>query len=184
MLTFVRAIDAFHERLGQLLAWALPLMMLLTVAVVVLRYAFGTGAILLQETVIYLHAALFMLGAAWTLKHNDHVRVDIFYAKFPPRWRARIDIAGTIFFLLPICVFIFWSSWDYVLASWRVHETSIDGGLPFVYVLKTLLLVMPVLLGLQGLAEIVRNAAFLCGRHPELFPADFPAQQHHEQGEL
>lgn len=184
MLAFVRAIDAFHESIGRALAWSLPLMMLLTVAVVVLRYAFGIGAIILQETVIYLHAALFMLGAAYTLKHNEHVRVDIIYAKLPPRWRACVDIAGTILFLLPICIFLFWSSWDYVLASWRVHETSADGGLPFVYLLKTLLLLMPLLLTLQGVAEIFRNSAFLCGRHPGLFPPDYPEQQHHDRGAL
>lgn len=180
MLAFARAIDALNETLGRLLAWALPLMMLLTVAVVVLRYAFGIGANVLQDTVIYLHAALFMLGAAYTLKHNAHVRVDILYNRWPARRRALIDIAGTLLFLLPVAGFIGWMSWDYVLTSWRIGEKSADGGLPFVYALKTLLLLMPALLVLQGLAELARNIAFLSGRHPELYPEP----QHHETGEL
>lgn len=180
MLAFARAIDALNERLGRLLAWALPLMMVLTVAVVVLRYAFGIGANVLQDSVIYLHAALFMLGAAYTLKHNAHVRVDILYNRWPAKRRALIDIAGTLLFLLPVAGFIAVMSWDYVLASWRVGETSADGGLPFVYLLKTLLLAMPALLVLQGLAELARNIAFLSGQHPELHPEP----QHHETGEL
>jgi len=180
MLTFVRAVDAFNDRVGRATSWLLWLMAFLTVLVVVLRYAFGVGAIVLQESVLYLHATLFMVGAAYTLRHNAHVRVDILNQRFAPRTRALIEVVGTLIFLLPVCAFIFWASIDYVLASWRVHETSTDGGLPLVYVLKTLLLVMPVLLTLQGLAEIARNVAFLSGQHPELYPE----RQHHETGEL
>lgn len=180
MLVFVRAVDALNERVGNATAWLLWLMAILTMAVVVLRYAFGVGGIVMQETVLYLHATLFMVGAAYTLRHNEHVRVDILYQRFSPRTRALVEIFGALIFLLPVCAFIFWTSIDYVLASWRVHETSTDGGLPFVYVLKTLLLVMPVLLSLQGLAEIARNMAFLSGTHPELYPEP----QHHETGEL
>lgn len=180
MLAFARAIDALNDRLGRLLAWALPLMMVLTVAIVVLRYAFGVGATALQDAVIYLHASLFMLGAAYTLRHNAHVRVDILYNHWPAKRRVLVDMAGTLLFLLPVTGFIAVMSWDYVLASWAIRETSLDGGLPFVYLLKTLLLLMPVLLALQGLAELARHVAFLSGRHPELYPEP----QHHETGEL
>lgn len=180
MLAFVRAMDALSDRLGRAVAWLLVAMVLLSVAVVVLRYSFGVGATALQETVLYLHAAVFMLGAGYTLRHNGHVRVDILNARWSPRRRAWVEVFGTLVFLLPVVAFLFWASWDYVLASWRIGETSTDGGLPFVYVLKSLLLVMPVLLGLQGLAELARHAAFLSGRHPELFPD----AQHHEAGEL
>lgn len=176
MLAFVRAIDALNEHLGRLLAWALPVMMVLTVAVVVLRYAFGIGAIALQETVIYLHAAVFMLGAAWTLRHNAHVRVDILYSRWSPRRRALVDLFGALVFLLPVAGFLAWASWDYVLASWRIGERSGDGGLAWVYLLKTLLLLMPALLALQGLAEIGRNLLLLAGR-----PTDLHTR---EQGEL
>jgi len=168
MMALVRAVDALNEFLGRLLAWALPVMMVLAVAVVVLRYAFGIGGTVLQDTVIYLHAAVFMVGAAWTLRHNAHVRVDILYTRWSPRTRAWIDLAGSVLFLLPVAGFIAWASWDYVLASWRIGERSADGGLPYVYVLKTLLLVMPALRALQGLAEIARNALFLAGRQPPM----------------
>lgn len=170
MLAFVRAVDALNDRIGHAVAWLLVFMTLLSVAVVVLRYAFGYGAIALQESVIYMHATVFMLAAAWTLRVNGHVRVDILNARWSPRRRAQVEIFGSVVFLLPVVAFIFWASWDYVLASWRIRETSTDGGLPYVYALKTLLLVMPVLLGLQGMAEILRNLAFLSGRHPELHP--------------
>jgi TRAP-type mannitol/chloroaromatic compound transport system permease small subunit len=180
MLSFVRAIDAFSDHLGRAVAWLLVAMTLLTVAVVVSRYAFGFGAIVLQESVLYMHAAVFMLAAGYTLRHNAHVRVDILNATWPARRRAWVEVLGTLFFLLPVVVFIFWASLDYVLASWRIHETSTDGGLPFVYVLKSLLLVMPALLALQGGAELLRNVAFLTGRHPSLYPPS----QHHEAGEL
>lgn len=180
MLTFVRAVDAFNDRIGRAVAWLLVAMVLLSVAVVVLRYGFGIGATALQESVLYLHATVFMLAAGYTLRHNAHVRVDILYAKWPARRRAWVEIGGTVFFLLPVVAFIFWASFDYVLASWRIHEVSADGGLPIVYLLKSLLLVMPVLLALQGSAEILRNIAFLSGRHPELYPD----VQHHETGEL
>ncbi|MFZ5756820.1 MAG: TRAP transporter small permease subunit [Pseudomonadota bacterium] len=168
MQSFVRAVDALNEQLGRATAWLLWIMAILSVLVVVLRYAAGIGAIALQETILYLHATVFMVGAAYTLRHNAHVRVDIFYQRFSPRVRSLVEIGGALLFLLPVTVFIFWSSLDYVAASWRIHEVSPDGGLPYVYVLKTLLLVMPVLLALQGLAEIVRHGLFLAGRHPEL----------------
>lgn len=180
MLAFVRAVDTFSDRVGRAVAWLLWAMALLSVGVVALRYLAGIGAIALQEAVLYLHATLFMVGAAYALRHNEHVRVDILNQRFAPRTRAMIEIGGTVLFLLPVCGFIFWMSLDYVLASWRIHEVSTDGGLPFVYVLKTLLLVMPVLLALQGLAEMLRNVAFLRSGHPALHPA----AQHHESGEL
>jgi TRAP-type mannitol/chloroaromatic compound transport system permease small subunit len=180
MLRLVRAIDAFSDLLGRGVAWLLVLMTLLTVVVVVGRYAFGLGAIVLQETVLYMHAAVFMLAAGYTLRHNGHVRVDILNARWPARRRAWVEVFGTLFFLLPVVVFIFWMSWDYVLASWSYHEKSTDGGLPFVYVLKTLLLLMPALLALQGLAELLRNLAFLGGHHPALYPET----QQHGAGEL
>lgn len=179
MLGIVRAIDAFSDRLGRLLAWLLLAMMLLSVLVVVLRYSFGIGALALQETVLYLHATLFMLGAGYALRHNAHVRVDILNQRFPPRVRAAIEIGGTLFFLLPVCVFLGWMSLDYVAASFRVRELSTDGDLP-AWLLKAALLAMPALLALQGLAEVLRNALFLAGRHPELYPET----QHHEAGEL
>ncbi|MFO7552282.1 MAG: TRAP transporter small permease subunit [Haliea sp.] len=160
----VRTIDRFTEASGRLLAWLLLAMALLTTAVVVLRYGFNTGSIMAQEAIIYLHGCVFMLGAAYTLKHDGHVRVDIFYRRFSPRGQAWINALGGIVFLMPLCGFILVSSWDYVEASWVIRETSAEaGGIPAVFLLKTLLPLLALNLFLQALAETLRNAAILVG---------------------
>lgn len=160
----VRTIDRFTEACGRLLAWLLLAMALLTTAVVLLRYGFNTGSIMAQEAIIYLHGCVFMLGAAYTLKHDGHVRVDIFYRRFSPRGQAWINALGGIVFLMPLCGFILVSSWDYVEASWVIRETSAEaGGIPAVFLLKTLLPLLALNLFLQALAETLRNAAILVG---------------------
>jgi len=137
-------------------------LVLVTCTVVVMRYLFSTGSIALQEVMIYLHATIFMLGMAWTLRQGGHVRVDVFYRTATPRTRAWIDVAGGLVLLLPLCLLIFWLSWDYVVNSWAIREKSSEGsGLPFVYLLKSLLLIMPATLLLQGLAETLRNLLFV-----------------------
>jgi TRAP-type mannitol/chloroaromatic compound transport system permease small subunit len=158
----VRSIDLFTEYCGRLLAWLGLGMALLTALIVVLRYGFNVGSILAQEAVTYMHGTLFLLGAAYALKSGAHVRVDIFYRSFSARTRAWIDSLGGIVFLLPLCVFIFASSWDYVQESWSMREASPEpGGIPAVFLLKTLIPMAAVNLGLQGAAEILRNALFL-----------------------
>ena len=132
--------------------------------VVVLRYVLDIGSIALQETVTYLHAGIFMLGTALTLQRGAHVRVDIFYRRFSRRTQAWVDSVGAIVFLLPMCVFIAWVSWDYVLRAWFIREASPDpGGLPAVYLLKTLIPLLAGTLIVQGIAEILRNLAILSG---------------------
>lgn len=143
--------------IGRSVAWLSLAMVLITVFVVAARYGFRSGWVWLQESVVYLHAAVFMLAAAWTLQRDGHVRVDIFYRAAGPRRRALIDLAGTLLFLIPFCVFMAAVSWEYVAASWRTLERSNEaGGLPFVYLLKSLLLIMPALLLLQALAGLRR----------------------------
>lgn len=150
--------DALNERVGRLTAWGTLAMVVVTFAIVVLRYLFNLGWIAMQELVTYLHAMIFMLGAAYTLKHDGHVRVDIFYQKASARGRAWVDLLGTLLFLLPFCLFLFWVSWEYVAASWALHEGSRDsGGLPWLYLLKTLIPVMSLLLILQGVVMLLRN---------------------------
>jgi TRAP-type mannitol/chloroaromatic compound transport system permease small subunit len=150
--------DALNERVGRLTAWGTLAMVVVTFAIVVLRYLFNLGWIAMQESVTYLHAMIFMLGAAYTLKHDGHVRVDIFYQKASARGRAWVDLLGTLLFLLPFCLFLFWVSWEYVAASWALHEGSRDsGGLPWLYLLKTLIPVMSLLLILQGVVMLLRN---------------------------
>jgi TRAP-type mannitol/chloroaromatic compound transport system permease small subunit len=157
--------DLVNEWVGRAVAWLTLIMVLLTFAIVVLRYVFATGSIAAQEAVVYLHATVFMLGAGYTLKHDKHVRVDIFYRAGGPRVRAWVDLAGGLFLLLPTCGFILWSSWDYVVDAWALREGSREaGGLPLVFVLKSAIPVMAVLLVLQGLAEGWRAALTILGR--------------------
>lgn len=156
------AIDTFTEWTGRIIAWLVAAMALLTTVVVVMRYGFDTGSIAGQEAVTYLHATLFMLGAAFALKTDAHVRVDIFYRRFSPRTRAWINALGGIVFLLPLCVLIATLSSDYVQQAWRIREISSDaGGIPAVFLLKSLIPAMAFTLLLQGVAEILRNLALL-----------------------
>lgn len=161
-----RAIDALNEAVGRATAWLTLAMVGVTFAVVVLRYLFNSGWIAMQESITWMHALVFLLGAAYTLKHDGHVRVDIFYRKWGPRGRAWVDLGGSLFLLLPMCAFILWVSWDYVATSWALREGSREaGGLPGVFLLKTSLLLMAALMLAQGLAQALRALLTLLG-HP------------------
>jgi len=156
--SLVSLLDALIEWIGRAVAWLTLGMVLVTFLVVLLRYVFDLGWIAMQESVTYMHALVFMLGAAYTLKHDGHVRVDIFYRTFSPRTRAWVDLFGVLVLLLPTCGFILWVGWDYVASSWSVSEGSREaGGLPGVFLLKGLILLMPALLILQGIASALRD---------------------------
>lgn len=158
------ALETVSEHVGRVIAWLTLAMVLVMFTVVVMRYAFDFGRIYIQESVSWMHALVFMLGAAYTLKHDGHVRVDIFYRRFSARTQAWVDLLGTLLLLLPVTLYILWASWDYVLGSWRIHEGSLQtGGLPAIYLLKTALLVMPVLLIVQGTAMLLRQLAVILG---------------------
>jgi len=164
LLLLVASLEAVSLWTGRVVSWFSLFMVVVTFLVVLLRYAFDLGWIAMQESVTYMHAALFMLGAAYTLQRNGHVRVDIFYQNLSPRGRAWVDLLGTVLLLLPVCAFIGWVGWGYVLDSWGVKEGSREaGGIPAVYLLKTLIVAMPVLVAIQGLAWILRNSLFLAG---------------------
>ena len=159
-------LDRFAERTGRFIAWLTLGMVVITFTVVVLRYLFHSGSIALQESITYLHAAQFMLGAAWTQKQDGHVRVDIFYSKQNRRTRAWTDLLGTLLLLFPVCGFILYSSLDYVAASWSVQEGSQEaGGLDAVFLLKTAIPLMAVLLMLQGCAIILNNILVITGNN-------------------
>lgn len=164
ILGFVHYLEALNEWVGRVLSWLTLLMVLVTFTVVVLRYVFDMGWIAMQESVTYMHALLFLGAAAYTLKHQGHVRVDIFFHKFSPRGRAWVDLLGSLILLMPVSVFIAWVSWDYVTSSWGLLEGSREaGGLPGVFLLKTMIPVMAGLLVLQGLANALRCGLFLAG---------------------
>lgn len=154
------SLDAFSKVVGRVVAWLTLAMVIVVVAIVILRYVVDVNPIWLQELLTWLHAAVFMLGAAYTLQQDEHVRVDIFYREMDPRRRAWVNAAGTVIFILPLCVFLAWVADDYVQAAWDSQEVSRDsGGLPYpaIPMLKSLLQWMPILIALQGLAILLRS---------------------------
>ena len=164
-------IESLIDWVGKLVSWLTLMMVLVTTLIVILRYLFDTGWVAMQESVLYMHALVFMLGAAYTFKHNGHVRVDIFYQRCPVKTKAWIDLLGTLFLLIPFAVFIIWSSWEYVASSWEIQESSRNsGGLPGVYLLKSCILIMATLLILQSIAGLLRNLLIITGSkgHPEI----------------
>lgn len=165
-LRLARLIEVFNARLGRACAWLTLFLVLGTAMVVVLRYGFGIGAVALQEAVLYAHALVFMGAAAWVLQRNGHVRVDIFYRKLDRRRQTLVDLLGHLLFLLPLGLFIAWSSWEYVANAWSTLERSSEaGGLRFVYLQKSFILVLAGSLLLQGIADLIKAIWLLAG-HP------------------
>jgi len=150
-------IDRLTTAIGRAAAWLALVVVLLQFTLVVARYLFGLGSIWLTEAVIYSHATLLMLAAAWTLKAGGHVRVDVFYAKANPRTRAKIDLIGAVLLLLPFALVLIWLSVPYAARSWAILERSQESsGLPLVFVLKTLIPLFAALMALQGVAQAIR----------------------------
>ena len=153
-------LDRFSTHLGKATAWLTLFMVLVTFVVVVMRYVFDAGLIWLQESVVWMHAVVFMVGAAYTLQQEEHVRVDIFYREMSDKRRAWVDGIGVIVFILPLCLFLGWKAIDFVAMSWKLQEASREsGGLPYplIPLLKSILIVMPITVGLQGIALLARS---------------------------
>lgn len=163
-------LDRINDWVGRTVAWLTVLMVINTVMVIVGRDLFGFGRIWMQELTTWMHATVFLIGAAYTLHHNEHVRVDVFYGKMSPRGRAWVDFLGTLLLLAPVCILILMQSWDYVFGprgSWMSSETSSQaGGLPFPAfpLLKTFMLVMPALLLLQGAVNALQALSVIRGK--------------------
>ncbi len=150
-------IDRLTEAIGGAAAWLTAVMVVGECAIMLLRYTLGIGSVWLSESILYEHAALFMLTAAWTLRQDGHVRVDVFYAGASRRTKAMVDLAGTLFLLWPFTIAILILSMPYVARSWAVLERSREAsGLPAVFLLKTLIPAFALLLALQGLAQAIR----------------------------
>ncbi len=170
MQVWLTRLESINLRIGQAVAWLTLVMVLVTFAVVVLRYWFDSGWIWLQESVTWMHAAVFMLAAAYTLAQDQQVRVDVFYARAGPRRRALIDALGCLLFLLPLAIFLGWGSWDYVQTSWRITEGSREaGGLPFpaVPLMKSMIPLTAALLFTQGCVLFGRSLLLLSGQQGE-----------------
>lgn len=171
----VRMIDRMNEVVGRWTSWLVLSMVLTTFMVAVLRYGFALGWIWLQETYVWMHGTIFMVAAGYTLLHDGHVRVDIFYRPASIRSKAWINLIGLACFLLPTLAAVWWVAWPYVLLSWQRFETSREaGGMHGLYLLKTVMLVFLVLLALQGIALAIRSVFILMHR-PD--PDDVPEQK-------
>jgi TRAP-type mannitol/chloroaromatic compound transport system permease small subunit len=155
-------IDRLNGAIGRAASWCALAIVLIGFAVVLMRYVLGLGSIWLQESILYAHAALFLLTAAWTLKEGGHVRVDVFYAGASPRTRAWIDFFGALLLLLPFALALMFLALPYVERSWAILERSREtSGLPLVYLLKTLIPLFALLLALQGVAQAIRAVGVL-----------------------
>ena len=153
------------ETVGRGVAWLTLAMVLTTFLVVVLRYGFALGWVWMQETYVWLHGIVFMIGAGYTLLHDDHVRVDIFYRSASPRHKALVDLLGVFVLLLPVLAIVAYVAWPYVIESWSKLEGSREaGGLPGLFLLKTMILGFCALVALQGLALAARGILILAGR--------------------
>ncbi len=176
LVSFVHAIDRMNEKVGRAVAWLTLAMVLITFTVVVLRYVYAIGWVWLQESYVWLHGVVFMLGAGYTLLHNGHVRVDIFYRPKDPRYKAWVDLLGSLLLLTPMIVVVTAVSFGYVVESWsRFEESREAGGLPGLFLLKSVILGFCLLLGLQGLALMARSCLVLKG-HPEFLPQEEEAE--------
>ena len=162
MERFADTIDRLNATIGRTAAWLVLAVVLVQFALVVARYIFGFGSIWLTEAVVYGHAALFLLSAAWTLRDGGHVRVDIFYADATPRRRAIVDLCGALLLLLPFALVLLWLAVPYAARSWAVFERSQESsGLPLVFALKTLIPLFAAMMALQGVAQAIRAAQAL-----------------------
>ena len=175
LIAVCRGIERVNGAIGKAAAWLTLFMVLVQFALVLMRYVFGTGSLFMQESVIYAHAIVFMLVAAWTLAEDKHVRVDIFYSTASPRRQAAINLCGVVFFLLPMCWLLWWVGYPYVARSWSVLEGSREtSGIPAIFLLKTVILLFVVTLALQGLAMAIRSLITILSPSP---PGDDAAQR-------
>ena len=148
-----RSIAAFSEWTGRVFCWLFVAMVVVQIGVVVFRYVFGVGNPVANDSVLYMHAISFMTLVGYTLRHDAHVRVDVFYLSTADRVKGIIDLVGVIFFMWPMCAIIMWSAWPYVSNAWAIREgSSRVSGIQGAFVLKTFILVFAILLAIQGLA--------------------------------
>ncbi|MGB0682886.1 MAG: TRAP transporter small permease subunit [Magnetovibrionaceae bacterium] len=169
----VRSLDKLNDLVGRSLSWLTLAMVLVTFAVVILRYVFSIGWVAMQESYVWMHGIVFMGGAAYTLLHNGHVRVDILYRGASPQFRAKVDIFGVCFLMLPVLILVAWVSTGYILTSWAGLEESREaGGLPGLFLLKSMIWVFSGLMSLQAVALALRSGLVLAGYGPFLAEAE------------
>lgn len=161
----VKLIDGLNEWVGIATSWLTSLMVLVVCYDVFTRYFLRSSSVAVQELEWHLFAIIFLIGAAYTLKHEGHVRVDVFYSHMGPRARAIIDLFGGLVFLIPFSLLVIWTSHNFVSMSWAIHETSPDpGGLPYRWLLKAMIPAGFILVLLQGIAMTLRAFFVVVGR--------------------
>lgn len=171
-LRLAGVIDAASRQLGGVVRWCALGVVLVQFVVVLLRYAYGSSYVWMQEGVIYLHAMLFMLAIGYTFLVDGHVRVDVLYANWSARRRAFVDLLGILIGVLPFCALLLWASWSFAWTSWSLGEGPMQyGGLPLTPFFKSLIPAMAILLALQAVAIGIRCMAVLAGAAETHFPA-------------
>ncbi|MBL8509808.1 TRAP transporter small permease subunit [Chitinimonas sp. JJ19] len=165
-------IDALNERIGQMAKWLVLICVLISAGNAVIRKAFDTSSNAFLEIQWYLFSAMFLLGAAYTLKHNEHIRIDILLSRLSPRKQAVVDILGTLLFLLPMAIAVLYFSWPVMTQMMTSGETSSDAGGLVRWPVWALIPIGFTLLILQAAAEIIKRLAFLQGLIPN------PAEKH------
>lgn len=144
--------------IGQTVSWLTLSMIIILTINVLASWLFNNSSMFLSESITWMHSANFLLAMGYTLNRDEHVRVDIFYSKMSLKNKAWVNLLGTLLFLLPLCAFILWSSWSFVLNSWNFNEASAEaGGIPATYILKSFLLIMPILLIFEAINQIFSN---------------------------
>ncbi|MCC9622942.1 TRAP transporter small permease subunit [Thalassospira sp. MA62] len=162
---FVRVIDGLNDWIGRGVAWLVIPMVLITFLVATLRYGFSLGWVSMQESYMWLYGIIFMVGAGYTLLHGGHVRVDVIYRPASPRYKAWVDLFGSLFLLTPVIIMIMMYSYSYIAISWgRLEGSHETGGLPGLFLYKSVIMVFCVLMLLQGLSLAARSVLILCGR--------------------
>ncbi|RED53403.1 TRAP transporter small permease subunit [Aestuariispira insulae] len=170
-----RAIDRFNQTVGMSVAWFALFMVIVQFVVVVLRYVFGYGTVFMQESIIYMHGFLFLLGAGYTLLHDGHVRVDVFYRDASPKKKAAVNLFGLVSLLFPVCICMWFYMWPYVANSWEILESSKEtSGIPAVFVLKTAMQAFLLLIMLQGISMAIHSIRQLAGDE------EIPNDEEHE----
>lgn len=164
LLRIAALIDSLNERVGRASYWLVLVAVVVSSGNAIARYALGLSSNAFLEIQWYLFAAIFLLAAGYTHKHNGHVRVDVFYSRYSPRTQAMVDILGGLFFLLPMALFILWLSWPMFSASFAINEGSPDPGGLLRWPIKLMIPLGFALLSLQGIAEIIKRAAVLFAR--------------------
>lgn len=180
LVGFVRVVDAFNRVLGEAVAWLTLGCVLTCFAGVVLRYVFNVGYIWLQELYVWQHAIVFMVGAGYTFLMRGHVSVDVLFTRFEPRRKAKVEIFGTIVFLLPWIAVLAYTSAPFVMSSWSIYERSGQpGGMPALFLLKTVIWIFCFVVAVQGLALIARRVLFLQGHDIDVGTPNMLAEADH-----